>query len=285
MPIPRRTPPRADAGIGIIELMIALTISALILAAVYSTFFRTQRATTTVMGKVEGRQGARAAVQLIERDLRMAGSGWGRMQVDGVYSNSLLTLRGVNPGFGTGGQDSIYAIGGWDVNTTLRAPMITQALVIQCVSTAGFSANDLVVVTNGTSAHLFQVTSVPSSPSDLYHTTASPFNNGARNNWPVGGYAAGARVFKVGWVTYRVDSTSYARPSLVRQEFGRTPMLVAYDIETFRTWYRMADGTTTRNPINLPMIEEVVPVLRTRNVSGKASDADSIWAVIRPRTF
>lgn len=283
---PRRTLPPRERGFGAAELMIALTLTALVLATVYATFFRTQRAARNVMGKVEGRQGARAAVQLIERDLRMAGSGWGRMEVDGVYSNTQLFLHGVNPGYGAGGtQDSVTAIGGWDVNTTLRAPMNTQALVIQCVSTAGFATNDLVVVTNGNSAHLFQITSVPSSPQDLYHATSSPYNVGSRANWPTGGYAAGARVFKVGWVTYRFDSTTYARPSLVRQEFGKNPMLTAYDLEMFRMWYRMADGTTTRNPVNLPMVEEIVPVVRTRNVTGKAADADSVWAVIRPRTF
>lgn len=277
---------RGEAGIGIVELMIALTLTTLLLTAIYGTFFRTRRAADQVMGKVEWRQGARAAVQLIERDLRMAGSGWGRMQVNGVYNSAALTLRGINPGYGgTAGNDSITALGGWDVSTTLRSAMSSQTAAIPCNSTTGFVNGDLAVVTNGSSAHLFQVTGVSTSPADLTHGSSSLYNVGTLAGWPAGGYATGTRVFKAGWVTYRHDATTFARPSLVRQAFGKTPALIAFDIESFRIWYRMDDGTETRNPVNLPMIEQVAPVLRTSNASGSPQLADSIWAAIRPRTF
>lgn len=282
-PIRNRT---AEAGIGLIELMIALSLGTILLAVVYNSYFRTQRAAQGVMGKVESRQGARGAMQLIERDLRMAGSGWGRMQVDGVFSNTPLALHGLNPGYTSAtGQDSVSSLGAWDVSTTLSSTLNTQALVISCASVTGFASGDLVVVTNGASAHLFQVTGISSN--QLQHATTSNYNVGTRSNWPVGGYPAGStsRVFKVGWVTYRYDASSYQKPSIVRQEVGKTPMLVAYDVESFRAWYRMADGTTTRNPVNFPMIEQVVPVLRMTNTSGVAAQADSVWAAIRPRTY
>ena len=278
---------RAQAGIGVIELMIALTLTSLLLAAIYNTFFRTQRAANAVMGQVEGRQNIRAALQLIERDMRMAGSGWGRMDVEGVSNNVTFARRGVNPGYGgSANPDSFSVIGGWDVNTTLRANMATQTSTINCQSTAGFSVGDLVVVTNGSVAHLFQATNVSAIPADITVGSTSPYNVGTRAAWPGGstGYAAGARVFKAGWVTYRVDSTSFVRPSLVRHEFGRTPSMVAYDISMFRVWYRMADGTQIRNAVNLPMIEQVVPVLRSHASTGGPA-SDSIYAAIRPRTF
>jgi Tfp pilus assembly protein PilW len=279
---------RQQAGIGVIELMIALTLTSLLLAVLYRTFFRTQHAANAVMSQVEGRQGIRAALQLIERDMRMAGSGWGRMDVEGVNNNTAFTRRGVNPGYGgSSNPDSFSVLGGWDVNTTLRASMVNQTSVINCQSTAGFSVGDLVVVSNGSgsgSAHLFQVTNVQSSPADLTVGNTSPYNVGTRQAWPAGGYPAGMRVFKAGWVTYRVDSTTFGRPSLVRHEFGRTPTMVAYDVSTFRVWYRMADGTQIRNALNLPMIEQVVPVLRASNSTGGPA-SDSIYAAIRPRTF
>lgn len=280
----RRGVRRAEAGIGLIELMIAMSLSAILVTVIYNTFFRTQRAASDVMGKVEGRQGARAAVQLMERDLRMAGSGWGRMPVHGVQSNATLTLRGLNAGYVSAGNDSVSALGGWSTATTLRSSMTSQTAAIPCVSTAGFAAGDLVVVTDNNKAHLFQVTAVTASPANLTCASTSPYNQGTRAAW-LGGYASGSRVFQVGWVTYRYDSTSYLRPSLVRHEFGKSPMIVAYDVASFEVSYRMADGTTTRNPLNLPMIEQVVPLLRPRNASGKAAHADSVWAAVRPRTF
>jgi hypothetical protein len=286
----RHAPRTRESGIGLVELMITLTLTAAVLAFLYSSFFRTQHKASNVMRQVDARQGVRAAVQILERDLRMSGSGWGRIQVDGIHSGTPLVLRGLNPGYGSSGQsDSISVIGGWDVNTTLRDSMPNPSATIRCVSTAGFSVNDLVVVTNGASAHLFQVTGVQASPADLAHATSSPYNTtGTLANWPAGGggYGTGARVFKVGWITYRVDSTSYRRPAVVRQEFGKAAQLVALDVESFQIWYRMADGTSTRNPINLPMIDQVVPMVRTLTLQpGSAPVQDSIWAAIRPRTF
>jgi hypothetical protein len=282
------TPRRREAGMGLVELMITLTLTALVLAIIYGSFFRTQHKASSVMRQVDARQGVRAAVQILERDLRMAGSGWGRIDVDGIHSGTPLVLRGLNPGYGNAGlSDSISLIGGWDVNTTLRADMPTETSVIPCVSTQGINNNDLVVVTNGASAHLFQVTGVTTTPADIVHATSSPYNtSGTLDNWPAGGYGPGARVFKVGWVTYRVDSTSYRRPAVVRMEFGKTPQLVALDVESFQIWYRLSDGTSTRNPVNHSMIDQVVPMVRTLTPEpGSTAVKDSIWAAIRPRTF
>jgi hypothetical protein len=48
----------------------------------------------------------------------------------------------------------------------------------------------------------------------------------------------------------------------------------------------MQDGTTTRNPTDLDMVDEIVPVIWTRQaVPGRATLSDSVWAVVRPRTF
>jgi hypothetical protein len=273
----------AEPGFGLVELMITLTLTAVVLGAIYGAFFRTQRAAQGVMREVDARQGARSAVQLLERDIRMAGSGWGRLMVEGAYGGDTLSLQAVNPGPG-GDSDSLSVLGGWDIATTLRASMTDESTVIKCVSTSGFAVGDLVVVTNGESAHLFQVTSLSASPADLQHATSSTFNAaGGHVGFPTGGYGIGSRVFKTGWVSYGVDSTTYIRPALVRREVGRASQLVAHDIEAFHVWYRLADGTETRAPANLTLLQQVVPVIHPRGTA--AGQADSAKAVIRPRTF
>jgi hypothetical protein len=48
----------------------------------------------------------------------------------------------------------------------------------------------------------------------------------------------------------------------------------------------MQDGTTTRSPEDIHMVDEIVPVVWTRQaVSGHETLVDSVWAVVRPRTF
>ena len=64
-------------------------------------------------------------------------------------------------------------------------------------------------------AHIWQVTAVSGSPADLSHAASSIYNvAGGHANWPAGGYATGARVYRVAWVTYKVDDTrATARPA------------------------------------------------------------------------
>lgn len=284
----RRPPPHPVAGFSLTELMITVLVLGIVMVAVFAAFLRSQRAAERVTAIAEARQGARAAVQLLERDVRMAGSGWGRIPVQGCNGGAPLTLYSINPGYNASSRcDSLLMVGGWDVMTTLRAAMATAADPIAVNSAAGFAAGDLCVVTNGVSAHLFQVTLVQSSPAVLQHDTSSPFNvAGGHLGWPAGGYGVSAQVYRTSWVSYRVDSTTYRRPCLVRWQLGGAPEMVAYNIYAFHIRYLLQDGTWTRNPADLSMVDKIVPVVETRPArAGQVVIADSVWAAIRPRTF
>ena len=282
--------PAHSGGFSLVELIIALMVMGLVLVAVFSTFFRSQKVGQTMSTAVNLRQGVRGANQLLERELRMAGSGWGRIALDRYKPGGTDSVFAVN--FGPGGAaqcDSISLIGGWTAATTLRAGMATPSTSLPVTSTTGFAVNDLVVVTNGSSAHMFLVTAVQTSPGLLSNSSSSSYNppTGATlANWPASGYGAGAQVYRATWVSYKIDSTTFRRSALVRREFGGTPQLVAYDVSGFQVRYRMQDGSTTRSPADLDMVDEIVPVLWTRLVvRGRATRVDSVWAAVRPRTF
>jgi hypothetical protein len=287
---PRPARPPDDAGLGLIELIIALSVMALVMVAMFSTFFRSQSVAGNMTSAVNLRQGARGACQLLERELRMAGSGWGRIAVDRYRSGGTDSLFALNFGPGsTGGPDSVVILGGWTTATTLRAAMANAWSTIPVTSTTGFAVGDLVVVTNTQSAHMYQVTAVQASPALLTNASSSAYNppsGQTLTNWPAGGYPIGAQVYRVSWVTYRMDSTTYRRPSLIRRDFGGSPQLVAFDVSNFQMRYRMQDGTVTRSPTDLDMVDEVVPVIWTRqSIRGRSAVTDSVWADVRPRTF
>jgi prepilin-type N-terminal cleavage/methylation domain-containing protein len=277
---------RAARGFSLIELIIVLLLVTLLLITMYASFFRTQRVATTVTRSVSARQGGRAAVQLLERDLRMAGSGWGRTSVQGAFGGQPLTLSAVNPGYGgaVGTCDSMSIVGATAAGTTLRSAMPTTSTTIYGQNTTGFANGDFVVITNNAGAHMFQATAVLTSPADLQHATTSSYNAaGGHLGWPVGGYGVGANVYRATWVSYRIDSLNYSKPSLVRREVGRASQLVAYNVSSFQVWYHMTDGSITRNPQNLLWIDEVVPVVKVSD--GTKVLPDSAWATIRPRAF
>ena len=279
---------RSNAGYGLVELMVAMTLTSVVLGAAFYAFFRCQNAARRMTQIVETRQNARAAIQLLERELRMAGSGWGRIPVNGSLNGIPLTEYAVTPGYGGAfASDSLVVLGGWDVSTSLRASMPSASAILKCVSVKGFNDGDFALITNGATAHLFQVTRAQSPPEDLQHNPSSIYNEpGGHNDWPAGGYGTDARVYRVGWVTYKVDSTAYGRRCLVRQEHGSVPQVVASDVNDFHVWYRLQDGSLTRDPSDLSLIDKVRPVIETRvSDPRQPAQVDSAWAMVRPRTF
>jgi prepilin-type N-terminal cleavage/methylation domain-containing protein len=277
----------ADRGFTLVELMVTMTLLSVVLGAVLYAFFRSQASAHRTERVVEARQGSRAAVQLIERELRMVGSGWGRIPVYGSLNGAPLTLYALDPAFGNAGDDSLILLGAWDANTTLRAPMVTTTVDMQCVSAQGFKPGDFALITNGSTAHFFQVTGVVSPPGDLQHAASSIYNMaGGHSNWPAGGYSTGARIYRVAWVTYSVDNSTFKTPCLMRTDQGFTPQVVATDVSAFHVWYRLMDNTMTRDPADLSVIDKVRPVIETQVADrGSTVLTDSVWTMVRPRTF
>jgi len=284
----RRMPARRERGFGLVEMMVTLTVMSAVLAAVFYTLFRSQYQTQRLTNVAEERQMARTAVQLIERECRMAGSGWGRDTVQAAQGGVPWSLWAVNFGYGNASlNDSLTLLGAWQAATTLSAPMANETSTMQVTSSSGFAVGDFVIVTNGNISHMFQVTGVPNVvPNVLQHANTSTYNTG-HILWPLGGgYATGSNVYKVTMATYRFDSTSYKKPALVRTELGKAPQIVAYNVTGFRVWYELQDGTWTRNPVLLTFVDKVIPVVLTSVTDPRTGTIrDSVWASIRPRTF
>ena len=278
----------SKAGFGLTELMVTLVVLAVVLTAVFFTLHRSQHQTQRMTKVAEMRQMARTAVQLIERESRMAGSGWGRIVVQGSNNGVPWSIQAVNPGYGTlAHSDSVVLVGAWQASTTLSAGMPNSSSILKVNSVAGFNVNDLVIITDGAHAHVFQVTATNSASLDIQHNPSSAYNApGGHSGWPAGGYGAGANLYKITMATYRYDSTSYKKPALVRQEVGGTPQIVAYNVAGFHVWYELEDGTWTRNPLDMTQVDKVIPVVLTKvSDSRLATLSDSVWAAVRPRTF
>lgn len=287
-PVGLRPARRTGAGFTLVEIAVTLTVLATVLGAVFYAFFRSQASARRTENVVQARQGSRAALQLLEREIRMVGSGWGRAPVYGCDNGTPMTLSAITPGYASAAaSDSVVLLGAWDAQTTLRANMAMVSDPVPCQSTAGFKNGDFVLVTNGAVAHIWQVTGVSGSPADLAHAASSVYNMpGGHTNWPAGGYGPGARVYRVAWVTYRVDNTSYRTPCLTRRDQGSAAQVVATDVSSFQVWYLLQDDTVTRNPADLSLIDKIRPIIVTRVTDrGATVLTDSVYAMVRPRTF
>ena len=268
--------------------MVTLVIMAVLLFVVFSALRHSQQQSVRVMSIADERQMARTAIQLIERETRMAGSGWGRDTVQAGYSGASWSFYAINPGYGgVASNDSVNIVGAWQASTYLTDSMSTSSDPIKVADVTGFASGDFIIVTNPTSSHLFQVTGIQNVPPALLHANTSPYNTG-QAQWPLGGgYKANTtNVYKVTIATYRFDAASYRRPALIRTELGKTPQVVAYNVNGFHVWYELQDGTWTRNPVTLTFVNKVIPVVLTQVTDPRLPTLrDSVWAEIRPRTF
>lgn len=282
----------APRGFTLIELMVALVVMAAVIAGIYGSFFRSQGQSAKVTSVAEKRQQGRAAIQLIERETRMAGSGWGRLPVQYSNNGTADTLESIQPGpdsSSAGLVDSLVMVGAWQAASTLSGTMTTPTSALNVTSATGFVTNDLIILTNGQSAHLFRITGITGNT--LAHASTSTYNvfqasPSSHPGWPPGGYSAGTRIYKATITSYYMNTTTYRRPALMRREFGQAPQVVAYDINAFRVWYLMQDGTWTRNPFDLDFVDKIAPVVEVETDDGRsAAVTESTWAVVRPRTF
>ena len=72
----------------------------------------------------------------------------------------------------------------------------------------------------------------------------------------------------------------------MRHELGTSPQVAAYNVDGFRVWYLMQNGTWTRAPKNLMAVEKVLPVVATRiSDPRRPTLVDSVWASVQPRSF
>ncbi len=287
-------PPRHDVrGFGLIELMITLVLVTLVLGGIMSVFFSTSHQADRLTKVADERQSARTAIQLIEREIRMAGSGWGRVEVYANDSNGVGdTLLAVNPGFTTmGGNDSLVLIGAWQATTTLMSDMSLPSSLTRVKSNAGFVDGNLFILTNGTSrAHMLMCTGVTGADI-INHASTSLFNASTgtmTGTWPPsGGYPdTVTNVYKATVTSYYYDTATYRKPALMRHEYGSAPQVVAYGVDGFRVFYEMQDGTVTRNPANMDDVDKVAPVVYTSVTDPRRPTLrDSVWAAVQPRTF
>ena len=279
--------PRAR-GFSLVELMITLVVMTVLMGVVMAAMYRSQNQSNRLTKVAEERQMARTAIQLVERETRMAGSGWGRTLVHCAHSGVSDSLNALNPGYGgLAKSDSLRTLGAWLASTKLRTPMTLTTTAMSVLDTTGFRTGDLVIVTDtdNRSAHLFQLTSTSGSPATLQHANTSSWNTG-HTGWPASGYAESSFVYKVTLATYRYDSTTYRKPVLVRVENGQAIQVVAYNVDGFHLWYEMQDGTRTRNPADLTLVDKIIPVVLTRVTDPRQPTLrDSVWAAVRPRTF
>jgi prepilin-type N-terminal cleavage/methylation domain-containing protein len=192
---------KENRGVTLIELMIALVISAILVGGTYSIFISQQR-TYVIQDQVVGvQQDARAAITIMARDIRMAGmlTGFDGFSVNGV-------TEAITPTNSNAGPDQVmvvyaaeeFAVSGNSV-TVIDINVANNQATLSASSDSFFDTSTKKYVAFEGESHVYQISSISTNVITL---TESPPDYLANFN---------ARVFRVRAITYSVSGNSLYR--------------------------------------------------------------------------
>lgn len=212
-------------GFSLVEIMVGMVIGligTLVVMQVFSLFEGQKRTTT---GGADAQSNGAIALYTIERDVRMAGYGFSNAELScsnfySYYDNGTATPGPLN-GFSTTpvvitdggtGSDTIQmqystSMSG-AIGTNIRSTMPQPSSELNVNSTYGCAVNNLVLVSQGNSCTLMQLTQVQDQALKLQHNPGSTptYNPPAAyqnsNSWPA--YASGATVSCMGNIISRI---------------------------------------------------------------------------------
>jgi type IV pilus assembly protein PilW len=232
---------RRSGGFSIVELMVGMAVGLIgitIITHLYLTNEKYKRSTT---GSGTAQVNGAIALYTLERDIRMAGYGVNhsaalgctcagagcspiRYYYNGTYSyppaggpTSLppLVLAPIVITSAAGVPDSITLLYGNDpegaMPTSLSESMPAPSAEFKVDGTAGFENNNMVLVTQGSTCMLTQITQVQTAASHLQHAPGISQWNPPGGTSQLPAFLAGATLFNLGnptWRSYSIDTVA-----------------------------------------------------------------------------
>jgi len=229
-------------------LLIALAISAILMAAIYRTFIRQQKTYTVQEQVVDMQQNVRVAINRMIREIRMAGFG-NVIDVLPLSGGVNGFTQVITPGSNSFGN-TITIVGGFkqirrDNGDPISITSASGNLITLNYSTDEFDepAHKFICI-GGIESNTVQ------SRSERILTLDKPLRYT---------HSTGAPIFKILAITYELDRRDVVKPVLRRDEnTGGGSQPLAENIENLQFEYRDANGITTTNPGDIRMIRVTV---------------------------
>jgi prepilin-type N-terminal cleavage/methylation domain-containing protein len=242
---------RDSKGVTLIELLIALVISAIIIAGIYRTFIHQQKTYATQEQVADMQQNVRVAINRMMREIRMAGFGNVQDVLPVTFPGVGRTYPNiVNPDLPAAGELTIVsAIGGSAALTAQPGDVVGAGALlsnqIQVSSLAEFDITKNIdrryISIGGLESHF--ITAIPDVPNRVL-----TLNTDVSRVYKTDGTTL---VYAIRAISYQINNAS-GRPILRRDEnIGGGFQPVADNIEAIE--FRNPDGSTPLNPNSTSM--------------------------------
>ncbi|MEH6651037.1 MAG: PilW family protein [Motiliproteus sp.] len=241
-------PHRSEHGFSMVELMIALVLGLMIVAAVMQTFIGTKRSYELQDDLSRVQENGRFAMEYLKRDIRQADF-WGCLtgalgnitnNLDASVDTTLFSMaEGVSGAEGSGYQtditklgaailsDMIVLRGGADSGFGVLPPyMPSPSGTVKIDPAATLEKGEIVLLSDCTQGDIFQISNDPETGNaghdEVNHGTGNIIVNGNTvspgniNNGLSKKYTGDARLFKAGTTTFEVKLNSFGEPALYR---------------------------------------------------------------------
>jgi type IV pilus assembly protein PilW len=212
----------AIRGFGLVELLVAMLVGLLAVAAITAVFWSSEGQKRTITSGADASENGLIGLSAIERDLRVAGLG-----LVGLGCN---TVAGYNSAQGaaftftplpavitrdapTAGSDTVavaFSTSAFaNVPTRLAQPMLAPNAGVDVVNGAGFARGDVVLIAEAPHACVLVQASADAVNTGPFwtisHAVAAqfPFNDPPAGNFPVAGYSPAARIVNMGTMVRR----------------------------------------------------------------------------------
>jgi len=242
-------------GVTLIELLIALVISALLIAALYRTFIGQQKTYTVQEQVVDTQQNVRVAINKMMRDIRMAGFGGVGDVLGGGVNGPTEVITSPPSNNSITNNNNITIVGGFKQVSTLAAEAAGGQSQVTLASAADASQFD------GAAHHFISIggteSNIVSSRAGATLTLSNPLKLTYKITDQLGNPVS-VPIFKIQAITY-LCGVSDGKPVLQRNEnTGGGPQPLAENIENIQFEYFDANGALTVNPANIRMVRATV---------------------------
>ena len=243
-----------NQGVTLIELLIALVISAILIAALYRIFIGQQKTYVVQEQVVDMQQNVRAAINKMMREIRMAGFGNVKMVLPvqfTAYGQTRTFNNVLNPDTPVAGSLTIIsAISALtDSANIISFPLSNQITLNKLKDNQGDdlfnTGNKKYISIGGIESHI--ITNIDIKEAKLTLSGNLVYNH--PSNTPV---------FPIKAISYQVV-TEDGRPILKRDENiggGRQPL--AENVENIQFEYLNSNGAPTVNPVDIRMVRVIV---------------------------
>jgi prepilin-type N-terminal cleavage/methylation domain-containing protein len=240
---------RDHRGFSLMEVLVALILSAVVTTAAFKAYVNQHKSYMIQDDVTNIQQNARACLDQLTRQVRMAGY----QLPNGLPS---IIASNTNP-------DTItvtYHQSGCD--TYLSAGMGSTSADLACATDVScYTAGQWVYIWEADSAkgEWLQVTSVSTGSKTIQHATTTLTRK----------YGANSSVLSITQLKFYVDHSDTTHPKLIMSPMNGTPQIYADDISDVQFTYRLKNGTVVNVPASY---QDVLEVLIT--VTGRSATPD-----------